>query len=652
MEGSQRPRRALGPVPDDWSEPSDSSSASPAGPLFDDPELTDTGMMRRLALNSDGSLQTLIPPPRPVLPVSEAQPASAGRRFSADDAPTDHGWAAPRRSAVSVSSPPRVYAPLLPPVSRPTAPPAVTVSYPRAAEPVEAPAVPVAPVSATSTRSGLSARSQATPPLRAVEPEPKLTRREARAAAAQAKVDAKAALEAEKAATKEAALQAKLDARSAKADAKAAKRAPKADKNGIDPAARLGVTPTQPARGESTPRQRSGRPAFIVIAAVLAFALVVAAVVWVMTTKPLGSASDTSTAAIDPLLTTAEVSPIAAEDWQVATAAGTPLCLTGATPQPERTTNRKLFTAQGSSVLQTIGTYPDDASAIQAYEAQATLAGTCPDGSALVVGASTINGLADNAQAVQLKVQAVKAENHLLVLARTGRTINTFDIVTANTIPVTTAAQVAAISLARQCGSGTCPASIGVASALPASGTPAGWLLPADVPRLTPGTGKWTLHDWPVNTPGSQCEGTDLTKVSGTTASGQRTLILTNDSKAPASFGVDQVTFTFADNKAASTLATSVSKSITNCAKRVPTAVVVDGESVKGSGQGEVPISGQTWTITHKTNTSTVVFRVAVVTVGNRVTYLLANPSKTFDFSDADWDAITLRAAQRTSQAS
>ncbi|MBU4409863.1 MAG: hypothetical protein KKB93_06020, partial [Actinobacteria bacterium] len=274
-------------------------------------------MMRRLALNSDGSLQTLIPPPRPVLPVSEAQPASAGRRFSADDAPTDHGWAAPRRSAVSVSSPPRVYAPLLPPVSRPTAPPAVTVSYPRAAEPVEAPAVPVAPVSATSTRSGLSARSQATPPLRAVEPEPKLTRREARAAAAQAKVDAKAALEAEKAAAKEAALQAKLDARSAKADVKAAKRAPKADKNGIDPAARLGVTPTQPARGDSTPRQRSGRPAFIVIAAVLAFALVVAAVVWVMTTKPLGSASDTSTAAIDPLLTTAEVSPIAAEDWQV-----------------------------------------------------------------------------------------------------------------------------------------------------------------------------------------------------------------------------------------------------------------------------------------------------------------------------------------------
>ena len=128
MEGSQRPRRALGPVPDDWNESADSSSARPAGPLFDDPdELTDTGMMRRLALNPDGSLNTLIPPPRPVLPSSETQPASAGRRFSADDAPFSSEWAAPRRSAASVSSPATAYEPLLPPLSRPTAPPAVTV---------------------------------------------------------------------------------------------------------------------------------------------------------------------------------------------------------------------------------------------------------------------------------------------------------------------------------------------------------------------------------------------------------------------------------------------------------------------------------------------------------------------------------------------
>ena len=45
-------------------------------------------------------------------------------------------------------------------------------------------------------------------------------------------------------------------------------------------------------------------------------------------------------------------------------------------------------------------------------------------------------------------------------------------------------------------------------------------------------------------------------------------------------------------------------------------------------------------------------FRVAVVTAGNRVSYLLANPSKDFDFTDAEWAAIALRAGQRASQAS
>jgi hypothetical protein len=519
------------------------------------------------------------------------------------------------------------------------------------------PAAPVLSAPVAPTAPAAAAEFGRTAPLPAISEPVKPTGREARAAAAKAKADAKAAKDAEVADAKEAAVRAKADARAAKADAKADAKAAKAKPTPAEnsPAARLGL-PTPSASRVETPapkqRERSVRPAVAVIAIVLGLALLVAVAVFLLSNRGPSASGATGTSAVDPLLVAQDVAPLAAGSWQESTVTGSPLCIGTPAPEADRTAVRKWFTAANDSVLQTVGTYADDATATKAYDAQALLAGTCPDGSALIVGASDVKGLADSAQAVDLKVQAVKDENHVLLLTRTGRTVNSFDIVTAAGVPVTTIAQVAATSLNRQCAGGTCPAAISVASALPAAGTPAGWLVPADLPRITAGTGKWTGHDWPVNTPGSGCEGTDLTKVSGTSASGQRTLILTNDTKSPASFGVDQVNFTYAEPKAAQTLATSLTKAISTCAKRLPTATVNDGPTIKGSGQSQVAISGQTWEITQKTTTSTFIYRVAVVVSGNQVTYLLANPNKAFDFTDSAWQAAALRAAQRASQAS
>lgn len=679
MEGSQRPRRAAGPLPEDWNEPTDAASAArPAGPLFDDPdELTDTGMMRRLALNADGSLQPLTsPPPRPVLPTSEAAPASAGRRFSADDAPflDDDAWVAPRRSAVSVSSPP-AYEPLLPPLTRPTAPPSRTVSYSSAAEPppeaylrsmpapVPAPPAAPAPVAATAPIPRISARSQATPPTRAMEPEAKPSRRDAKAAEAAARAEAKAAQDAEKAAAKQAAQQAKLDARSAKADAKAAKAAQaKPSKSSAVPASRLAVggsstnpvTPPTGTGGAKVGGSKAGgaKIAIIVLAAIVAVALIVGAVAWGMGLIPGAAKTPAPPAASDPLVTAADVTPLAAGAWQETPVSANPICLGDAVPKPERTASRKLVDPANDSALQLMNVYPDDAAATQAYDAVAGLVGTCADGAGMVGAASSISGLADAAQAVQIKVQAAKPENHLLVVTRTGRNVNVFDLVTADGPQVTTAAQVATASLNRQCGTGgTCPTTVSVTASLPAPGNPPGWLVPSDLPRITPGAGKWNATDWPtITTPGSQCEGTDLTKVPNTTAAAQRTLILTGDPKAPTSFGIDQVIYTFGDEKAATSLATALTKSIAKCSTQLPTATVVNGPDVRGTGAGGSAVTGGTWEITHKTNTSTFIYRVAVVSSGNRVTYLVATPSKTFDFTDADWTAVALRAGQRATQ--
>ncbi|MCE1173725.1 MAG: hypothetical protein LWW77_03850 [Propionibacteriales bacterium] len=626
-------------------------------------------MMRRLALNADGSLPPLaVPPPRPVLPTSEAAPASAGRRFSADDAPFIDEWVAPRRSAASVSSPP-AYEPLLPPLTRPTAPPSRTVSYSSAAEPppeayrrstpVEIPApaeaAPPAAAPVAPPRSRASARSQATPPTRAMEPEAKPSRRDAKAAAAAARADAKAAQEAEKAAAREAAQQAKLDARSAKADAKAAKAKPTAKASSSIPASRLAVGGTTPVTPPPAPPRKSGgaKVAIIVLAVVLAVALIAGGVAWGLGLIPLGAKAPTAPAASDPLITAADVTPLSSAGWQESTIPETAVCLGEAMPKAERASSRKLFDPANDSALQTLNVYPDDAAATQAYDAAAVLAGTCADGAGLVVSASAISGLADAAQAVQINVQAAKPENHLLLIARTGRNVNVFDFVTADGVPVTTAAQIATSSLNRQCGAGgTCPTSVSVASSLPAAGTPAGWLVPSDLPRITLGAGKWNATDWPtILTHGSQCEGTDLTRVADTTAAGQRALILTGDPKTPTDFGVDEAIYTFADTKPASSLATGLIKAINGCSTQLPTATVVDGPDVRGTGANGIVVSGRTWEITHKTNTSTFIYRVAVVSSGTRVTYWVATPSKTFDFTDADWTAIALRAGQRATQA-
>ncbi len=399
------------------------------------------------------------------------------------------------------------------------------------------------------------------------------------------------------------------------------------------------------------PTTRSRRPALLVITAVVSIALLVAAVVFAMALNPPGGGGPLAATAVDPLLTADEVLPVGAGPWQESSLTASPLCLGAGTPKPDRATSRRLVTSSNDSVLQVANTYADDATAISAYTTIASMLGTCADATALVGNASTVSGLADQAAAVQLTVQATKAENHQVLVARSGRTVNVFDILTANGVPVTTAAQVAGESLSRQCGAGTCPTSISVAASLPATGDPAGWLVSADLPRITPGSGKWTPHDGAVTTPGSHCEGTDLTKISGTTSSAQRTLILTGDPAAPGTFGVDQVVYSFATSKPARTLAKDLVKAIDGCTTRAPTASVKQGADVKGAGEDGAVVSGNTWEVTHKSSTFTYIYRVAVVTVGNQVTYLVATPSKDFDFTDAQWGAIALRAGQRASQA-
>lgn len=396
-------------------------------------------------------------------------------------------------------------------------------------------------------------------------------------------------------------------------------------------------------------------------------ALLVAGTVWLLTLRsaaPSGVPTGVKTAtALDPLLTTADLGTLAGVTWAESTGStdARPLCLpetVSGLPNAVRSTARRTTESTDSaiSLVQVVDTYAQEAEAVLAYAARVGQAGTCQDAQAWLTGANTVTGLADGAISVRYVVQDQTNLFHTLLVSRTGRAVTLTDLTTTEAaVPALDLANVVARALSRQCGNelGTCPASIGVEAVSPPAGAQAGWLVEVDLPRVTPGAGRWAAIDpaTTVSVPGSQCEAVALDSVTGTESAGQRTLLLADDPDAPQGFGVDMVRYTFADEDAAASLAKKLTKNIGKCPDRAPTATVAEGPAIKGTGEAGAKISGSTFLVTQKTETDTVVYRVAVVSVGTKVIYLLGNPTATFDFTDAQWKAVSVRAGQRASQA-
>jgi hypothetical protein len=61
-------------------------------------------------------------------------------------------------------------------------------------------------------------------------------------------------------------------------------------------------------------------------------------------------------------------------------------------------------------------------------------------------------------------------------------------------------------------------------------------------------------------------------------------------------------------------------------------------------------VRGWAANVSHKTASSTVKFRVGVVSVGPKVVWTLVNPTGDLDFTDDQWKTIVLRSGERASQ--
>jgi hypothetical protein len=342
-----------------------------------------------------------------------------------------------------------------------------------------------------------------------------------------------------------------------------------------------------------------------------------------------------------------------------------PLCMTtdpSNTEAPNRTDKRG-FTATGNdtqTAVHSVYTYTDVETAAAAYLGRKSQASACPGTTAQLVGFYEVASAADEAGAATIYYQAEPAAAyHTVFFSRTGRSISILDV-SSPTEPVppvnlATATLPVLNALCAQGQQGACPSTPGVVKVVPPAVDAPGWLSKVDLPRITNGAGVWdsTKPSNSLQSLGTQCEGSGFPEVSTAEQTLRSTYILGDDPNSPPSraMGIDEVVYTFTDQKEAAALVERLTESISSCQRPGSTATVQLGDSIQGSGLNSVPISGETFAVEQRKSENEVVrYRVAVVLVANRVGYLMANPTDTYDFSDSQWLAVALRSGERLSQ--
>lgn len=301
-------------------------------------------------------------------------------------------------------------------------------------------------------------------------------------------------------------------------------------------------------------------------------------------------------------------------------------------------------------VLHQVDTYASPEEATAAYAARVQQLGACARNTALLIGGWDVAGLSDESTAATYVFQDTENEYHAFLLARTGTRVNVLDATQPEEpADVTALARVASAATGRQCAQGgSCPTDVTATPGTPPPTDPVGWLSAVDLPRLTPGAGSWRGTLMPeLRVVGTRCENVDLAAVPDVTVAEQRTYLVADDASIPAGFGLDEVIYHFGSAEQAAGFVGSVSANIDGCGDRAATAQVTRLTDLTGDG------TGAAWTVTQQTdeNHTTATFRVSVQSVGDRVVYLMANPTGDVDFNDAEWGQVSVRAAQRATQA-
>ena len=393
------------------------------------------------------------------------------------------------------------------------------------------------------------------------------------------------------------------------------------------------------------------------------------------TTAPTSAGSDPSptTAGVllteDSMLSAAQAKRLDSKrSWKVTTTqrgateeAPVAACFGGEPEDGQPVSQQKMLrvlTSSGKSspsALHEATAYATTAEASQAYAVAARTLGSCPTAGSYLVAGRIVRGVGDqSASAIVAVLEGKARSSHSVIVSRTGRVLNILDASRpGEAISVSDAAEALAEVTKKQCAAagGKCAGDVDVKTGPPPlGGDQPGWLAAGDLPPVGGSLTPWNAA--PVELPDEDFPGASCETVNWATvpAVDRSMRIYLQPDSGKNYFGVNQIVVKTKDAKAATALVDKIKKDLQTCKERRLTATVADPEKVNGIGARSTEVTGYTAVVEQKRSGGSDKFRVGIVAAGNKVAYSFANPKGDFDFTDAQWDTIAVRAGQRATQ--
>lgn len=390
---------------------------------------------------------------------------------------------------------------------------------------------------------------------------------------------------------------------------------------------------------------------------------------------PTSARPDQPVVGVDRLLTAGQVSHLDPDTvWEVARTqegrddqAPVAVCLNRPTAEdvaPQTSALRTMTTTAGPemSLLHESSLYSSNEEAAQVLTHLARQLGGCSTSGAYIAHAENVTGLGNQALTAQVRVTPAVADAevqfHTILIVRTGTVVNVVDVVAeGDFVDTTQVAETLIPVVNQQCvaAGGYCAQRATVTRMVPPIGDAPGLPVLADIPPLPAMTGRWSAGDV-VENPNPLPDFTGCERFASSSANiegtAHRTYLVQDDDSIPATYGWDLVVFSTSSAKQASTLVDDVSTSISECGTRQRTAEVSDEQTWSGAGTEQIEIDVTSWVVRQETGADAYIdYRVALIKADNKVAYVfLPLVDGDVNFTDSDWEDLTVRIGQRTTQ--
>ena len=328
-------------------------------------------------------------------------------------------------------------------------------------------------------------------------------------------------------------------------------------------------------------------------------------------------------------------------------------------PTPQQEIVRTLISSGGKSApvaLHHATAYSSPEEASQAYAIASKTLGTCAVAGLYIESGYVVDGIGDQAAGVVVMqvLNSKKTQAHSVVINRTGRVVNVLDTARpSEAIAMINVAKALAQVNGVQCDTagGACNGKRSVKHGPPPlGGDEPGYLASGDLPPAGAKDDLWvaTAVEPPKDDfQGSGCERVNWSTVKAESRSSRVYLI---QESGKDFFGLNEITLTMKDPKAASKLVDTIKSDLSSCKTRKLTANVTKRNKVTSIGAEGTKVSGWTSTVYQKSTQGTAKYRVGIVSAGPKVVYTFSNPIGDYDFTNHQWDTIAVRGGERITQ--